>query len=55
MPYTSFCAIYYVAAYLPLAFVILNICALIHCWGMQWEPDHSTFMQTFLQEHNSTR
>lgn len=48
MPYTSFCAIYCVAAYLPLTFVILNIYALIHCWGMQWEPDHSTFMQIFL-------
>lgn len=48
MPYTRFCAIYCVAAYLPLAFVILNLYALIHCWGMQWEPDHSTFMQTFL-------
>lgn len=48
MPYTSFCAIYYVAVYLPLAFVILNIYALIHDWDMQWQPDHSTSMQTFL-------
>lgn len=48
MPYASFCAIYCAAAYLPLAFVILNIYALIHCWGMHWEPDHSTSMQTFL-------
>ena len=48
MPYTSFCAIYCIAVYLPLAFVILNIYALIHGWGMQRQPDHSTSMQIFL-------
>lgn len=31
----------------PTCFVILKVYALIHGWGMQWQPDHSTYMQTF--------